>query len=303
MSNGESKERLQDGGEITRRQWLLKLGEAAVLLGFSGTTGEPGPGEGGLRAASNLALASEPASAGGFDAQAAAGLPPGLYEPSSDHLGHALSSDSLFHPIPPGGETDYVRPRTGPFEPQFFSPPEFQTVKRIVELMLGEAHERSSTAATGKDAKDGDISAAVAEWIDLRVASAVAVRQAARRLKPDHRALAIAYHGSAAPIEKLENFDPQSISATGLEWLAEQSERRHGKAFLDLSEEQQVEVLKEISDDRPDTTKENPGTRFFKLIKAEAIRGFYTSRAGLMELDYKGNAFYPESPGCQGRDH
>lgn len=298
MSDGKSKRNEPEGGQLSRREWLLKLGEAAVLLGFSGTTGEAG-----LSPASDLVLASEPASAGGLDAPAAAGLPPGLYEPSSDHLSHALSNDSLFHPIPPGSETDYVRPRTGPFEPQFFSPPEFQTVKRIVELMLGEAHERSSTAAAGNGGSDEEISAVVAEWIDLRVASAVAVRQAARRLKPDHRALAIAYHGSAAPVENLENFDPQSISAAGLEWLAEQSERRHGKALLDLTEEQQIGILKEISDDRPGTTTENAGARFFNLIKAEAIRGFYTSQAGLMEIDYKGNAFYAESPGCQGHDH
>jgi len=287
MSDGESKSNDPEGGELTRREWLLKLGEAALLLGFSGTTGEAG-----LSPASDLALASGPA-----------GLPPGLYEPSGDHLSHALSNDSLFHPIPPGGETDYARPWTGPFEPQFFSPPEFQTVKRIVALMLGEAHERSSTAAAGNGGSDEEISAVVAEWIDLRVASAVAVRHSAGRLEPDHRALAIAYHGSAAPVENLENFDPESISAAGLEWLAEQSERRHGKALLDLTEEQQIGILKEISDDRPDTTTENAGARFFKLIKGEAIRGFYTARAGLMELDYKGNAFYAESPGCQGHDH
>ena len=42
----------------------------------------------------------------------------------------------------------------------------------------------------------------------------------------------------------------------------------------------------------------NAGTRFYDLLKAESIRGFYTSRRGLKELDFKGNSFYAESPGC-----
>jgi hypothetical protein len=33
------------------------------------------------------------------------------------------------------------------------------------------------------------------------------------------------------------------------------------------------------------------------------IRGFYTSRLGLKELDYKGNAFYAESPSCPNKEH
>ena len=65
-----------------------------------------------------------------------------------------------------------------------------------------------------------------------------------------------------------------------------------------LTEDEHIGILKEVSDDRPDITTENAGTRLFKFIKAEAIRGFYTSRMGLKELDYRGNAFYAESPRC-----
>jgi hypothetical protein len=33
-------------------------------------------------------------------------------------------------------------------------------------------------------------------------------------------------------------------------------------------------------------------------LKPECIRGFYTSRLGMKELDYTGNSFYGQSPGC-----
>ncbi|HEV2495795.1 MAG TPA: gluconate 2-dehydrogenase subunit 3 family protein [Terriglobia bacterium] len=271
---------------LTRRQWLLKLGEAAVLLGFTGTA------PASETTASPLAgLAGE---------ESAKALPPGLYEPSSDHLAHVLASDSLFHAVPPGSETDYVRPRVGAYQPQFFSSSEMQAIRRLVSLMLGEADDGSVAASAGDDHENAV--AVVAEWIDLRVASAAGVREAARGLSPEHRALAVAYHGSAAAVEELETAQPERICREGLQWLTEESTRRHGKPFLDLPDEQQTVVLRKISDARPPNAAESAGTRFFKFIKHEIIRGFYTSRAGLKEIDYQGNAFHAESPGC-GHDH
>ena len=35
------------------------------------------------------------------------------------------------------------------------------------------------------------------------------------------------------------------------------------------------------------------------LARHEAIRGYYTSAAGIAELDYKGNTYYPDCPGCE----
>ena len=33
-------------------------------------------------------------------------------------------------------------------------------------------------------------------------------------------------------------------------------------------------------------------------LRKMAIDGYYTSKEGLKELDYRGNSFYSESPGC-----
>ncbi|MFL6350814.1 MAG: hypothetical protein ACJ74Z_03055, partial [Bryobacteraceae bacterium] len=65
-----------EDAELTRRFWLLGIGETALGLGF--------------------------ARAWGADAGQLVSLPPGLYQPTTDHLGHALESAGRFHPIPSG---------------------------------------------------------------------------------------------------------------------------------------------------------------------------------------------------------
>lgn len=279
---GRQDEKEQRGGaDLTRREWILRLGETAVLLGFSCVASQE------KGATESLPILTAPA---------LPELPPGLYEPSNDHLSHALTQDDQLHPIPPGSETDYVRPRSGPFEPQFFSRTEFQTVRRIVELMLGEAAEPSEKGSA-EQRGEATIAEEVAEWIDLTVFSAAGVQEAARRLASQHRLLAIHHYGAAA-VEKTENHDAQRICREGLRWLGEESA---GGDFLSLKQEQQIQLLQRINN-RPQGTTENAGTRFFGLIKAEVIRGFYTSRVGLKEIDYKGNAFYAEPPDCA-REH
>jgi hypothetical protein len=84
-----------------------------------------------------------------------------------------------------------------------------------------------------------------------------------------------------------------------LRWLEEQSQRRYHTSFLSIDPGQQLELLRVISDHRPDKSQESAGTRFFVWIKGETIRGYYTSQTGLKELDYRGNAFYAEPPGCE----
>src|ERR1700733_13314071 len=104
-------------GDITRRQWLLRLGEFAALAGVSGLIPE-----------SSVFLIGQ---------ENVTTLPPGLYSPSADGLVHALGSAHHFSP-PPGSETDYAKPAATPYAPQFFSAQEFQTVTRIVDILLGK---------------------------------------------------------------------------------------------------------------------------------------------------------------------
>ena len=268
------------GTGLTRREWLLSLGSAVVLSGYSGAPME----------------ATQETQSG----PAADLLPPGLYLPSPDHLAHALTIDDPFHPIPPGSETEYVRPRLGPFVPQAFTPDEFPVIRRLVEIILGEdLRDANEPRVPGAPESIYD---EVAEWIDLVVASAPAVRAAALSLPADQRALAAAFLGSDGPWHELANFEPERICREGLAWLSGESHRRHGKEFLEITSAGQIELVNSVSDARAEASNSHAGTSLFNFLKAESIRGFYTSRRGLKELDYKGNAFYAESPGCPAAD-
>lgn len=273
----DAKNKMDEGkpvAALTRRDWLLSLGGAVVLAGYSG-----GPGE----------AASARAAAPGT-------LPPGLYSPSLDHLTHVLTSDDAFHPIPAGAETEYVRPPTGPFVPRAFAAEEFPVIRRLVAIILGEdLNKAEETPVAGAPAAVCD---EVAEWIDLVVENAPAVRARALSLPADQRAVAIAFFGTDAPLRTLETFAPDRICREGLAWLGAESRRRFAKNFLDAAVAEQIQLVDAASDVRTDRQASNAGTSFYDFLKAESIRGFYTSRRGLKELDYTGNSFYAESPGC-----
>src|SRR5437016_5999560 len=192
--------------------------------------------------------------------------------------------------------TQYARPHPGPFVPQAFTQEEFAVVRRLVEIILGEDLKNASERlAPGAPASIYD---EVAEWIDLVVTSAPGTRTVALNLPADQRALAIAYFGSEEPVRYLESFEPESVCREGLAWLGEESQRRIAKGFLDVDAGGQAELVRAISDARPDRSATHAGTRLFDFLKEETIRACYTSRMGLKELDDHGNSFYGQPPGC-----
>lgn len=213
--------------EFSRRRWLLRLGETVVLTGFSGID---------------------------LKAEDVAKLPPGLYEPSLNHLTHVLKANSAEN--------------AQPFTPQFFKDGDFEVIQRVTALLLGE---ETATPPVPE----------IAQWIDLLVARSADVQRLARSLPPPQHRLALDYFGEHA-VTQLEHADAQPICREGVDKLQHQS-------FLSLSEPEQVNRLEQM-----EKTKDP----FFLWMKARVIEGFYTSREGLKELDYKGNSFYSESPGC-----
>ncbi len=249
--------------EQTRRNWLVTISQTAVCLGVAG----------------NAVAKPETDNV----------LPPGVYRPSSDHLSHALMNSARYHSVPPGCPTDYVQPNDGQAKPLFFSAADFQVIRRLAELLLGE--ESSAVQGVGLE---------VAQWIDLRVSSSDGVRGAVAHIDASYRTLATAYFGPAHD-ERIASEDPAKICREGLEWISHASTTQYSKNFLLLDQGQQIAILRSISDERSNRAAENAGTRLFDFLKAETIKGFYTSQVGLKELDFKGNAFYSRSPGCHSK--
>ena len=290
MSEIEKSDRqVAKGGEtLTRRQWILRLGEAAALAGFSGFSAEDLSGAGRL---SPVAAESQTASS----AVGQVPLPPGLYDASADHLTHVLMRDQRFLTPPSGSETEYARPHREPFVPAFFSAEEFPVVRRLVWLSLNSSTGEPAKVAVVSDATIEE----VAQWIDLAVSQSAAVRDRAQHLSAQHRALAVRYYGRE-DVEALETSDPQKIWRDGLAWLHQQSASLASKGFLGLPETQQTALLQNMipSGEEAGTEADTAGSRLGRLLKRQLIEGYYTSQAGLKELDYEGNAFHGESPGC-----
>ena len=245
--------------QITRRQWILRLGETVALAGVSG-----------ILPATPLRL---------FAAQQNyAALPPGLYEPTPDDLVHALSSHKSFTP-PVGSETDYVQPGARPTL-QFFSAEDFRTMSAFISVLLGDV-EPKVVSETG-------------QWVDLWFHSAEGVRDAIRKLDPLHRALAAAYFGEAS-VKEIETVDPAAVARQGLVALHQLCDQKYQADFPSLTPTQQEEVVRGISAIPSDSALK----KFYELVRNQAIRGYFTSAEGLKELDYKGNTYYPYCPGCE----
>jgi len=267
LEQTDKVERIPNSAEdLTRRQWILRLSEFVALAGVSGLVPE---------AAASLAAQQ----AGRTNSVA---LPLGLYEPSQDHLVHALSSGGRDWTPPPGSETEYTLPSSAPYEPLFFPPEDFKVVTRMIEVLLGKVEPAAVSQA--------------AQWFDFWLHAAPGVRAAAQQLDPMHRALAVAFYGEDA-VRELETAHPDAVARVGVRALRDLASKLYGRDFLQLTEAEQTELVTTAS-------KAEAGTsvrKFFDLIRAETVRGYYTSAEGLKELDYRGNAYYGDSPGCESK--
>lgn len=87
----------------------------------------------------------------------------------------------------------------------------------------------------------------------------------------------------------------------GLQWLEARARATHGRGFVDLTHDQQVMLLGDVAR-KNGTGDDDAGRKFFLLIRRYTVMGYYTSRAGLEELDYPGLHFYSQSPACPHKD-
>ncbi len=95
----------------------------------------------------------------------------------------------------------------------------------------------------------------------------------------------------------------KKICVDGLDWLDKTSRERFNKDFVDATTNQQTEILTEISQIKDPTPENQLQAKFFKTIKNMTIDGFYTSKIGIEELGYIGNAVLDEFPGCTHPEH
>ena len=97
-----------------------------------------------------------------------------------------------------------------------------------------------------------------------------------------------------------ENKGYQLVLGGGVAWLDSTCSDRYGKIFLECAPAQRKEVLDLIAyreNERKDPTL-GPGAKFFSLLRDLTTDGFFTSKIGVKYLEYIGNTYVAEFPGC-----
>jgi len=86
----------------------------------------------------------------------------------------------------------------------------------------------------------------------------------------------------------------------GLFWLDGFCTDRYGKVFMECAPEQKKEVLDLIAfrKNAKQDSALSQGVAFFAFLRRLTCDGFYTSKIGIADLRYIGNATLSEFPGC-----
>ncbi len=121
-------------------------------------------------------------------------------------------------------------------------------------------------------------------------------------IPPDDRSGGAIEAGAPEFIDLLtsENKDYQLKLGGGLMWLDATCRDRFGKVYLDCSPAEQKEMLDLIA--YRENAKKDPalsqGIQFFSFLRDLTTDGFFTSEIGIKDLQYIGNTFLAEFPGC-----
>jgi gluconate 2-dehydrogenase gamma chain len=76
----------------------------------------------------------------------------------------------------------------------------------------------------------------------------------------------------------------------GLRWLDLQCLNRYNKTFVDASNAQQIEMVTEIAYPKKAKPEMQQGVSFFNLMRNLTATGFFTSKMGIEDVGYVGNA-------------
>jgi hypothetical protein len=91
----------------------------------------------------------------------------------------------------------------------------------------------------------------------------------------------------------------QTAMRGGLAWLDAECDRRFDKTFVACTDANRRAVLDEIAWPRRQTKPALAyGVTFFNSFRDLTASGFFTSKMGMADLEYKGNTIVPIFKGC-----
>ena len=90
----------------------------------------------------------------------------------------------------------------------------------------------------------------------------------------------------------------QTAMRGGLRWIDNQCESRYDKRFLECTEAERTAVLDDIAWPQKAKPEFLHGVTFFNSFRDLTAAGFWSSKMGVIDLEYTGNTMMPEWPGC-----
>jgi len=81
----------------------------------------------------------------------------------------------------------------------------------------------------------------------------------------------------------------RTLVLKGLQWLDGESRKRHGRAFVDLSGDEQTAIATDICFEPKARPEMKEGARFFDRFRDLTAGGYYTTPQGMKAIGYVGN--------------
>jgi hypothetical protein len=81
-------------------------------------------------------------------------------------------------------------------------------------------------------------------------------------------------------------------------WLDNESLERNSKTFLEATEQQRTAILDDIAWPKKAKPEMSQGVAFFNMFRDLTASGFWSSKIGVADLDYRGNTFVADWTGC-----
>jgi len=84
----------------------------------------------------------------------------------------------------------------------------------------------------------------------------------------------------------------------GLAWLDDQCTHRYHQAFIACTEAERTALIEDIAWPKRAKPEHSQGVAFFNMFRDLTASGFYSSKMGIADLDYRGNEFVTNWTGC-----
>ncbi len=90
----------------------------------------------------------------------------------------------------------------------------------------------------------------------------------------------------------------QLLMRGGIRWVDSECRKRYGQPFVKCTAAQQTELCDALAYPAKARPEHSHGVRFFTAMRDLSATGFFTSRIGIDDLEYKGNTFVPTWTGA-----